>query len=143
MTAFIAPFAPALIEAAAHAAHEANRAYCLALGDASHAPWESAPDWQKDSVRLGVAGVLRGNSPSRSHAAWCEYKTAHGWRLGPVKDVEKKEHPCLLPYDQLPPAQQAKDAIFVATVSAIASALGPYGWRYDGLVLLDDNGGPH
>ena len=43
----IAPTVPDdVAEACARASHEANRAYCLAIGDASLAPWEQAPDWQ-------------------------------------------------------------------------------------------------
>ena len=32
-----------IIEACARAAHEANRAYCLALGDTSQPSWDDAP----------------------------------------------------------------------------------------------------
>jgi hypothetical protein len=112
-----------VIEAAARAAHEANRAYCLAIGDASQPPWETAPDWQKSSARNGVAGVLAGNGPRESHQSWLAEKTASGWKYGSVKDSEKKEHPCFVPYDALSPGQKAKDSIFVCTVRAVLSAL--------------------
>ena len=46
------------LEAAAHASHEANRAYCLSLGDKSQRPWDAAPDWQKASARDGVLAVV-------------------------------------------------------------------------------------
>lgn len=42
------------VEACARAAHEANRAYCLALGDTSQLPWEEALGWQRDSAIKGV-----------------------------------------------------------------------------------------
>lgn len=116
------------IEACARAAHEANRAYCLALGDTSQPAWESAPDWQRSSAMNGVAGVLNGNTPRQSHEGWLAEKKAMGWKYGPVKDPEKKEHPCFVPYDELPPEQQAKDHVFVATVSAMAKALGLKQW---------------
>lgn len=112
------------IEACAHAAHEANRAYCRALGDKSHAPWESAPEWQKKSARNGVEGVLlRSNGPRESHESWIAEKQASGWSYGPIKDETKKEHPCFVPYDQLPEAQRAKDTIFVNVVNAVYVAL--------------------
>ncbi len=72
----------------------------------------------------GVEGVMRGNSPEQSHEGWLAEKIATGWVYGPVKDTEKKEHPCMLPYDELPPSQKAKDALFVRTVRSMASALG-------------------
>jgi hypothetical protein len=52
-----------IIEAAAEAAHEANRVYCAAIGDLSQPSWKDANDWQRDSARKGVAGALAGNSP--------------------------------------------------------------------------------
>lgn len=115
----------ATIEAAARAAHEANRAYCLALGDTSQVPWDEAPDWQRSSCVQGARGVIeRGNGPRESHASWLDKKARTGWTYGPVKDPEKKEHPCFVPYDELPPEQRAKDSIFVSVVRAVAEALG-------------------
>jgi len=112
-----------MIEAAARSAHEVNRAYCLALGDTSQPSWEEAPDWQKSSALKGVAGALHGNTPEQSHEGWLAEKAATGWKYGPVKDPEKKEHPCYVPYAELPPAQRHKDVLFVTTVRAVSEAL--------------------
>lgn len=112
-----------IIEAAARAAHEVNRAYCLALGDTSQPAWDDAPEWQRISAIKGVDGVLAGNTPEQSHECWLEEKRATGWKYGPVKDPEKKEHPCFVPYSDLPPEQQAKDHLFVTTVRAVHEAL--------------------
>ena len=112
------------IEACARAAHEANRAYCLALGDMSQPHWEEAPDWQRSSARNGVEGALHGATPEQSHEAWMAEKIAAGWKHGPVKNPDKREHPCLVPYAQLPIEQRAKDDLFLAVVRATAAALG-------------------
>lgn len=112
------------IEAAARAAHEANRAYCLALGDESQLSWDDAPAWQRMSAISGVKGVMAGNSPEQSHVGWLEEKAAAGWKYGPVKDPDKKEHPCIVPYAMLSHAQRQKDAIFVSVVRAMLTALG-------------------
>ncbi len=109
-------------EACARAAHEANRAYCLAIGDTSQPSWDDAPDWQKSSARNGVSGALAGNGPRESHESWLAEKRATGWKFGPVKDPAKKEHPCFVPYDELPAAQKSKDGIFIGVVKAVASA---------------------
>lgn len=111
------------IEACAHAAHEANRAYCVALGDTSQPPWETAPEWQKSSARNGVVGALAGATPEQSHESWLGEKRATGWRYGAVKDPETKQHPCFVPYAELPAAQKAKDAIYLAVVRAVSGAL--------------------
>lgn len=113
-----------LIEAAARAAHEANRAWCVAHGDHSQPAWEDAPTWQTDSARAGVLGVIDGNGPRESHASWTAHKVADGWTYGPVKDPEAKRHPCLVDYDDLPPDQKAKDGIYVAVVRAVLAAGG-------------------
>ena len=34
--------------------HEANRAYCLSIGDESQPEWATAPDWQRVSAINGV-----------------------------------------------------------------------------------------
>lgn len=68
----------------------------------------------------GVEGILNGNTPRQSHEAWMQFKLEHGWVLGPLKDEEKKEHPLLVPYDELPAAQQIKDALFSAVVHALS-----------------------
>ncbi len=112
-----------MIEACAAAAHEANRTWCRAHGDHSQPAWVDAPDWQKSSAVNGVAGVLSGNGPEQSHESWLREKAATGWKHGPVKDPAKKEHPCFVPYADLPPEQKAKDDIFIDTVKAVASAL--------------------
>jgi hypothetical protein len=107
------------MEQAARAAHEVNRAYCIVLGDMSQPAWEDAPDWQRSSALNGVRGVIAGNTPEQSHESWLAEKTATGWKFGPVKDPDKKEHPCFVPYAELPAAQKAKDALFVAAVRGV------------------------
>ncbi len=107
------------IDLIARISHEVNRAYCAALGDGSQMSWDDAPDWQKDSARLGVEFHLNGeHGPEASHNSWLAQKQAEGWAYGLVKDAEKKEHPCFVPYDQLPKEQQVKDYLFRAVVHA-------------------------
>lgn len=112
------------LEACARVAHEANRAYCIAIGDLSQVSWEEALENQRSSAVNGVRGVLAGDTPRQSHETWLEEKRATGWKYGPVKDPEKKEHPCFVPYAELPFEQRAKDFLFVGVVKAMAVALG-------------------
>lgn len=110
--------------ACAHAAHEANRAYCNATGDPSQPPWDQAPEWQRTSSVNGVSGVIvDGNGPKESHESWLAEKQASGWVYGVAKDPDKKTHPCMVPYGDLPDAQKRKDHIYVTVVKAVASAL--------------------
>lgn len=104
----------------ARVCHEVNRAYCASLGDDSQPAWEDAPEWQRSSARMGVELHTLGDfGPEASHYAWMEEKCNTGWKYGPVKDPEKKEHPCIVPFAELPREQQAKDYIFRAVVHAM------------------------
>ena len=102
--------------------HEANRALCAGLGDNSQLPWEESPAWQRDSAINGVEfNLANPDAPaSASHDSWLAQKRAEGWTYGPVKDPEKKEHPCFVTYESLPAEQQAKDHLFKAVVAALA-----------------------
>lgn len=93
----------------------------MVLGDHSQPQWDDAPDWQKQSAIKGVMFHLANPDakPSHSHDCWLEEKRATGWKYGPVKDLEKKEHPCFVPYDELPEEQKAKDALFIGVLNAL------------------------
>lgn len=106
----------------AQVAHEANRAYCDSIGDTTASAWVDAPQWQIDSEMDGVVAVLSGKvtSPEESHRNWLEEKTRAGWGYGPVKDPALKQHPCYVPYEQLPANQRMKDTLFFAIVRALA-----------------------
>lgn len=105
----------------ARVCHEANRAYCEALGDYSQVEWINAPQWQVDSAIKGVElhSEHHDAGPQASHESWLAQKVADGWIYGETKDAEAKTHPCMVPFDDLPPAQQAKDFIFRGIVLAL------------------------
>lgn len=109
--------------------HEANRAYCVTLGDYSQRPWSNSPLWQQDSAINGVlahvAAIRDGRemSPRESHESWLKQKVEEGWVYGATKNPLTKEHPCVVPYDELPEAQRRKDVLFGAIVKAMAGPL--------------------
>lgn len=108
-------------EQIARVAHEANRAYCATIGDDSQPPWSSAPEWQRESAVNGVAFTRSHPNapPSASHDSWLDEKRRAGWAYGPTKNAASKQHPCLVPYEQLPLDQQRKDALFQGVVRAL------------------------
>jgi RyR domain len=116
------------IEQIARIAHETNRAYCASIGDVSQPAWDDAPQWQRDSALNGVqfhlAAHAKGETPapSASHESWLAEKTAAGWTYGPVKDADAKQHPCVVPYDELPVEQRLKDYLFGSVVAAFVRA---------------------
>lgn len=120
-------YKPNTILACAKIAHEANRIFCLEQGDTSQTPWEDAPDWQKESAQDQVHKVFEGISPQQQHETWCAHKRATGWVYGDKKDgaASPPTHPCLVPYDELPPEQKRKDELFQNVVRAMAAVLEP------------------
>lgn len=112
------PMTPAEIAAVCH---EANRAYCVAIGDTSQSSWDDAPMWQRTSAINGVL-MHQGHpeaTPENSHESWLKEKADTGWKYGPVKNADTREHPCFMPYAQLPISQRRKDALFRAIVHAL------------------------
>ena len=110
------------IEQIAKTAHEVNRAYCLSIGDNSQPLWEDAPEWQRSSAINGVIYHIENPNakPEDSHNNWLKIKESDGWKYGKVKNPETKEHPCFLPYEQLPQEQKTKDYLFIAVVRSFA-----------------------
>ena len=101
--------------------HEINRAYCQAMGDDSQPEWKDAPEWQTKSAIEGVRFHIENPdaSPAASHESWLAEKEADGWKYGEKKDPEKREHPCCVPFEELPPEQKAKDFLFRQTVHSL------------------------
>lgn len=105
------------IEDVARLCHEVNRAYCASIGDQSQPAWADSPEWQRSSAIAGVKFHLSGKrTPQESHQAWMKQKADEGWKYGPVKNTDLKEHPAFLPYEELPLEQRTKDYLFAAVV---------------------------
>lgn len=128
----------------ARVAHEVNRGYCEALEDDSQPLWDNAPDWQKDSAVNGVNFHIANPDagPEHSHNEWLKEKEEAGWKYGEVKDPEKKEHPCFVPYEELPVEQKAKDYIFRSIVHALSCPSGERAREEDGTFKGDDPSTP-
>jgi hypothetical protein len=43
------------------------------------------------------------------HEVWAAGRKAEGWKYGPKLDAARKEHPCLVPYDELPESEKEYD----------------------------------
>jgi hypothetical protein len=111
------------VEQIAKVCHETNRAYCETIGDNSQPKWEDAPEWQRQSAINGVSYHMKNPDakPEDSHNSWLKEKELDGWQFGLVKDPEKKEHPCFVPYEQLPEEQKKKDSLFISIVHTLQS----------------------
>lgn len=57
---------------------------------------------------------------ANAHEVWAAQRIQDGWRYGPSRDDETKEHPCLVSYDQLLDSEKEYDRRLVAeTLRAI------------------------
>ena len=110
-----------MIEAIAKVCHEANRAWCRANQDFCQEKWEETEAWQRDAAIKGVMFLLQnpGAVAADVHNEWMSKKLTEGWVHGKEKDVAKKIHPCLLPFNDLPLFEQKKDFLFQAIVNAL------------------------
>lgn len=101
--------------------HEANRAYCLTIGE-TYQHWEDASEWMREYWIHSVNYRLDNPSASiaQQHEEWKNKRIARGWKYGEVKDDVKKTHPNLVEYNALPEAQRLKDALFMRIVDVFA-----------------------
>lgn len=124
----------------AEACHEVNRVLQRGLGEEVSPPWTSISRSTKDSAIDGVFTVL--NNPyvscSDLHQSWMNFKSEAGWVYGEVKDEAARTHPNLIPWEDLPEEQKAKDEMFRTVVLGFFSLEG-----YGGLeeVPLEENDG--
>lgn len=57
-----------------------------------------------------------------AHDIWAQQRLADGWRYGARRDDKKKEHPCLIAYDELPETEKVYDRnAAMQTLKAIIS----------------------
>lgn len=72
---------------------------------------EQINEGQSESLLDGVKFMLANPdiTPEENHANWMLMKVQQGWKYGEVKDFEKKTHPDLIPYCDLPDVEQRKD----------------------------------
>ena len=101
--------------------HEANRAYCVVIGDPGLPAWDDLAESYRESTRVGVRHALSGNTPEQSHEGWMTERLGAGWIYGPTLDRAAKIHPNLVPYAQLPDAQKRKDHLFLAIVAVLGA----------------------
>jgi ryanodine receptor 2 len=59
-----------------------------------------------------------------THEVWARQRLAEGWRYGPARNEARKEHPCLVPYEQLPENERDYDRNTALQTLKAITALG-------------------
>ncbi len=52
---------------------------------------------------------LRELLAENAHDHWALQRMADGWTYGPQRDDDRKRHPCLVPYEELPESEKEYD----------------------------------
>jgi hypothetical protein len=101
----------------ANLCYAANRAVSL-VEDRTAAP-ASPPPEQIASLLRGIAFARAnpGVTPEEQHSAWMADKASEGWMYGPDIRPERKAHPSMRPYSELPRGQQLKDYLVLALLA--------------------------
>lgn len=59
-----------------------------------------------------------------THDLWAAQRIADGWKYGPERNDQRKETPCLVPYDQLPDSEREYDRLTAMETLKAIIALG-------------------
>jgi hypothetical protein len=81
--------------------------------------WPERDEAFREQFKRYVDGLCiadRLPTPEEAHDSWWRAYEQMGWTYGPVRDVEAKTHPDMVPFADLEQREQDKDAIFLALV---------------------------
>lgn len=59
-----------------------------------------------------------------NHEVWARRRIADGWRYGPARDDERREHPSLVAYEDLSDEEKAYDVVMASELVKTILALG-------------------
>lgn len=59
-----------------------------------------------------------------AHDIWAQQRIADGWKYGPHRDDSRKEHPDLVPYEELPESEKEYDRQVALQILKAIVALG-------------------
>ena len=83
-------------------------------------PWPQRDEAFREQFMRYVDGLCAADefpTPEEAHDSWWRAYEAMGWAYGPVRDVEAKTHPDMVPFGELEQREQDKDAVFLALVA--------------------------
>ena len=106
--------------------HSANRAYVDAIGGrAVNLTWEEIREEERQGLTKAISNmIIDPQTPSVSHEQWCLAREKDGWSKDLKYDYNRKTHPNMVPYDQLPFEEQFKDHLFMGIASIFYGAMG-------------------
>lgn len=108
------------VENIARIAWETNRTLQIADGENwPDEPWDSAPAERRQLCIGAVSLVCEGGvtDPAITHDYWSSGMLLDGWAWSHEKDLKRKKHPSLIPWEELTPRAQLgqRFLVFIAT----------------------------
>lgn len=67
------------------------------------------PACEKDIVLPNNLDAIIEQMAKNVHETWAKTRISQGWTYGEQRDDEKKTHPCLVPYEELPEEEKEYD----------------------------------
>jgi RyR domain len=110
------------IEQISKFAYSVLSAYSESIGEKQKSDWKDLHSEKKQTFRRGVDAHMSNPdiSEEQAHDLWIDEKLTQGWKWGMEKDEKKKEHPNMVPYNELPENQKAKSTIFKSIVNNLS-----------------------
>jgi RyR domain len=75
-------------------------------------------------VDLTAYHSLIGALTRNAHDVWASLRMREGWSYGPIRDDERRLHPCLVRFEDLTETEQACDGEMTREILKAAIALG-------------------
>ena len=72
----------------------------------------------------GELNVLIEQMAKNVHEVWAQSRIKQGWRYGNERSDALKQHPCLIPYEELPEVEKAYDRDTALETLKLISKLG-------------------
>lgn len=104
----------------------------MALPEYKPRPVDTSAIELNQDLRANIEALARNN-----HEVWANARAAEGWKYGPERNDARKEHPGLVPYEQLSEAEKDIDRGTVLQTLKAAAALGFSIRRPDAVTQLD------
>ena len=91
---------------------------------AGSAPYLPRPADTSGVVITAEISDLTERLARNTHENWAHQRISNGWSWGPARDDRKREHPCLVPYDDLPEEEKEFDRRTALETIRLLLALG-------------------
>jgi hypothetical protein len=89
----------------------------------SDSPYQPQPI-DTSHIDLGELTPLIEALSKNAHEIWARERILEGWNFGPTRNDQRKEHPCLISYEDLPESDRVYDREMVKEALKATIALG-------------------